>query len=235
MATCTTASRSAPRRVRVGWVRTRRCTYRSPAGPPRRPPAPRPGRRRVEPSSTPAGTSTTKVRSSRRRPSPRQSGHGRGDLLAGTAATRARRGGDHLAQDRLADPADLAGTLAVAAVIGRGAGPGPDARAGLAGLGQADGQLVVHPEHRLGELQVDGRLGVLALAGPASGPRRPYRPSRRRPEERVEEVAEAPAPNPAKGSRAPVPRRPRAPHARRRRTCRTGAGVPGPGGSRRPG
>ena len=56
-------------------------------------------------------------RSSRTRPSPRQSWHGRGDDAA--LALAARAGGDvhHLAQDRLADPPLLAGAVALRALL----------------------------------------------------------------------------------------------------------------------
>ena len=183
-------------------------------GPPRRPPAPRPGRRSVDPSSTPAGTSTTKDRSSRRRPSPRQSGHGRRDLLADAAAARAGRGRHHLAQDRLADPADLARTLAGAAGDRGGPGPGAGAGAGRAGLRQPHGQLVLDAEHGLGELQGQGRLGVLSLAGTASGVLAPLPPMpAAAPEEGVEEVAQPAAAE--AGERIARPRRPLLPRARR--------------------
>ncbi len=76
--TCRVACRSSPARSnRLSGV-TERWTNSEPLGPPRGPAGPRSASRRVEPSSTPAGTSTTKLRSSIRRPSPRQAGHGSG-------------------------------------------------------------------------------------------------------------------------------------------------------------
>ncbi len=70
--------RLSPSRSKRGSGVTARCTKSEPLGPPRWPAAPRSASRSVEPSSTPAGTSTVKVLSSMRRPSPRQSGQGCG-------------------------------------------------------------------------------------------------------------------------------------------------------------
>ena len=98
-------------------------------------------------------------------------------------------------------------------VIGRGAGPGAGAQAGLAGLGQAHGQVALHPEDRLGELQGHGRLGVLALPGSAPGPGpagHATHPAATAAEEGVEQVAE-PATEP--GERVPGSARARPRHA----------------------
>jgi hypothetical protein len=198
------------------------------ADPPRGPPAPRPGRRRVDPSSTPAGTSTTKDRSSRRRPSPRHSGHGDGISSPGALRTGTGRGRDHLAEERLADPADFTGPWQVLQVIGVVPGRAPT-RAGRARLRKADGQLVLDSEHRLVELEGESGLGVLTLAGP--GPRCPAasRPMPAGPEEGVEEVSQ-PAPTETSEGvtaepAAPAPRTPAAPNMsywRRRSGSRKG-------------
>src|SRR5690348_7158220 len=57
---------------------------------------------------------------------------GGGDLLSCTPTARAGRGGDHLPEDRLAHPSDLAGAVAHAAGDGCRPRPGAAAEAGLA-------------------------------------------------------------------------------------------------------
>ena len=130
----------------------------------------------------------------------------RGDLLTGAVAAGARRGRDHLAQDRLAHPADLAGAVADGAGDRRGPRPGAGAEAGLAGLRQPHGQLVVHAEDRLGELECHGRLGVLAPSGDRSGPGATAAratPPPPPPKKASKRSPSPPPPNPAKGSPAP--------------------------------
>ena len=86
-----------------------------PAAPPRRAAAPAPVMRSVAPSSTPAGTLTVSVRSSSRRPSPRQSGQGEVTISPMPLQRPHGRGRHHLAEDRLAHALDLARAPAVRA------------------------------------------------------------------------------------------------------------------------
>src|ERR671923_443471 len=72
----TSTSKLSPLRRNTGDSLTCVMTYRSPAGPPRSPASPFPGRRIREPSLTPAGMLTRYFLSSRSRPTPPQVGHG---------------------------------------------------------------------------------------------------------------------------------------------------------------
>ena len=72
----TSTSKLSPLRRNTGDSLTWQTTYRSPAGPPRMPASPLPGRRIFEPSLTPAGMLTRYFLSSRSRPWPLQVGHG---------------------------------------------------------------------------------------------------------------------------------------------------------------
>ena len=72
----TSTSKLSPLRLKIGDSLTCVTTYRSPAGPPRTPASPLPGRRIFEPSLTPAGMFTRYFLSSRSRPAPEQVGHG---------------------------------------------------------------------------------------------------------------------------------------------------------------
>ena len=83
--------------------------------PPRIGAEPAPVMRSVVPSSTPGGTSTVTARSSTRRPSPRQCGHGDSTVVAEPPAAMARRARHDLAEDRLAHPPELARAAAVGA------------------------------------------------------------------------------------------------------------------------
>ena len=161
------------------------------SGPPRGPAGPRSASRRVEPSSTPAGTSTTKVRSSIRRPSPRQAGHGSGMVcpVPGTARRpppsppgRGWTGG------RAADsPVPWQSGQLVGVV------PGPGPRRPLQ-VSQATGSRTASSprdaEGGLGEGQHQVHLGVGARLGP---PPAPAAATGHGAEERLEEVAQAAA------------------------------------------
>ena len=122
-------------------------------------------------------------------------GAGRGDLLTDAAASGARGGGDHLTQDGLPDPPDLARPVADAAGDRGRPGPGAGAGAGRAGLGQPHGQLVLNAEDGLGELQRHGRLGILPAPGTGPGHARiaAHTGAAAGPEEGVEEVADTAA------------------------------------------
>src|SRR4051794_1523953 len=72
----TSTSRLSPLRTNTGESVTWVTTYRSPAGPPRKPASPLPASLIREPSLTPAGMFTRYFLSSRRRPWPPQVGHG---------------------------------------------------------------------------------------------------------------------------------------------------------------
>src|ERR687898_241522 len=72
----TSTSKLSPLRLKIGDSLTRQTTYRSPAGPPRMPASPLPGRRIREPSLTPAGMLTRYFLSSRSLPCPPHVGHG---------------------------------------------------------------------------------------------------------------------------------------------------------------
>ena len=72
----TSTSKWSPLRRKTGDSLTLQTTYRSPAGPPRTPASPLPGRRIFEPSLTPAGMLTRYFLSSRSRPAPAHVGHG---------------------------------------------------------------------------------------------------------------------------------------------------------------
>ncbi len=109
------------------------------------------------------------------------------DGLAGAGAARAGHAGDDLAQQRLADPPDLAGPLAVRADHRLGARRGAPAGAGGAGGGQPDRDLLAAAEDGLGELQADPHLGV----GPGRRPATAAAPARHLAEERLENVTQA--------------------------------------------
>ena len=188
--TCTVAWRSTPDRSKTSSGSTARWTNRAPFGPPRNPAGPWPARRRVEPSSTPAGMSTVSVRVSVRRPSPAAVGARGLDRLAGALAALAGDRGDHLSEDRLAHPAQLAGPLALGAADHRGAGlgPGPLARVAVDRGGHLD--LALDPEDRLAEGELDDHLGV----GPrhrTGAPAAPRLGAAHAVEEGVEQVAQA--------------------------------------------
>src|SRR4051812_32621254 len=72
----TSTSRLSPLRAKIGESATWQITNRSPAGPPRSPASPLPGRRIREPSLTPGGMLTRYFLTSRSRPSPPHVGHG---------------------------------------------------------------------------------------------------------------------------------------------------------------
>ena len=109
------------------------------------------------------------------------------DGLADAGAARAGRAGDDLAQQRLADPPDLAGPLAVGADDRLGARRGAPAGAGGAGGGQADRDLLAAAEDGLGELEADPHLGV----GPGRRAAPAAAAARHLAEERLEDVAQA--------------------------------------------
>ena len=166
--TVSVVCRSSPWRSKRGSGVTARCTKSEPLGPPRCPAAPRSARRSVEPSSTPAGTSTVKVVSSMRRPSPRHSGHGCGIISPEPEqreqATLVTTWPSSDWRTRRSSPVPWQS----AQVIGRGARRRAPAGAGGAGHGQADRDLLAAAEDGLGELEAEPHLGV----GPRLGPRR---------------------------------------------------------------
>src|SRR5690606_33721815 len=82
------------------------------------------------------------------------------DDRAQRLAPGARAGGDHLAQDRLADPPDLAGTAAVGAGDRVRAGLGPRPLALAAHDRGADGDRRLGAEHGLLEVERDGRFEI---------------------------------------------------------------------------
>src|SRR5918994_1753220 len=85
----TSTSKLSPLRLKIGDSLTWQTTYRSPAGPPRRPASPLPGRRIFDPSLTPAGGLARDFFCSRRPPAP-----GRGALgRRARARAAAPRGG----------------------------------------------------------------------------------------------------------------------------------------------
>ena len=113
-------------------------------------------------------------------------------VLAVAAAAGARAGGDHLAEDRLADPAHLAG----AAALGAGLRVGARRRAG--GLARVARRPAVRTddrrlgaEHGLLEVEVDRDLEVAAPG--RTGPPRPpaAEGAAGAAEERLEDVADA--------------------------------------------
>src|SRR5581483_11410604 len=112
----------------------------------------------------------------------------RGDFLTRGAAALARAGGHHLPEDGLAHPPHLTRTPACRARRRGRPRPGAGRRARLARDSQAGAQVLVDAEHRLGELEVEHRLGVAPPpygAPPALGLAE-HRPA----EERLEQVAQ---------------------------------------------
>src|SRR5690606_39363043 len=80
-------------------------------------------------------------------------------------------GGNHLAEEGLPDPLDLAAAGALQARDRAGAGLGAGGLAGLAGHGRSDLDRLPRSEHRLVELEVDHDLEVCTprrAAGPAA-------------------------------------------------------------------
>ena len=120
-------------------------------------------------------------------------GTGAGDLLTRAGTTGADRARDHLAQDRLAHPAQLARALALPAPCGGGAGPGSAAVAPLAQCGDPHLDLALGAEHGLLEGEPQGELGV----GPPELGRPPPPPAAAEgagaAEEGLEDVAQAAA------------------------------------------
>src|SRR5271165_4888290 len=120
-------------------------------------------------------------------------------VLPGPLTPRARRGGDDLTEDRLADPADLARTLALGAADGRGARGRSRATAGLAVDGRVDVDVLLDAEDRVPKGQAHDDLGVGTrdrTGAPATaGPGHPA-------EESVEQVGEVAAEGVARSARA---------------------------------
>ena len=110
--------------------------------------------------------STLYVTSSVTRPSPRHVEHGVVDDLAETATSLARTRRDHLAEQALADPLDLAGPVALAAGHRLGVLAGARAVAGVAPHRQLELDVDLVAEHRLHEVDVDDDLDVLATGRP---------------------------------------------------------------------
>ena len=110
-----------------------------------RPAAPRPPRRSVEPESTPAGTSTWYVCSTRHPALATARRARRDDHLAEPAAARARCRRDHLAEQALANPLDLTAAAAVGARDGLRARPGAAAVAVLAAAAACAGSPAPSP------------------------------------------------------------------------------------------
>src|SRR5262249_42616385 len=80
------------------------------------------------------------------------------DRLTPAAAAVARRRGDHLAEDRLAHAAQLAGAAALRAGRGRRAGRSADAVAGLAADGCAQRHLLLGAEYCVLEVELGDQL-----------------------------------------------------------------------------
>ena len=92
------------------------------------------------------------------------------DDLAHAAALRARAGGDHLAEDRLAHAAHLTGAAALGARLRTGAGRGARGLARLARDRGANGDRVLTAEHGPFEVDLGHHLEVLAAGGPPRPP-----------------------------------------------------------------
>ncbi len=114
-------------------------------------------------------------------------------LLPDPLAARAGRRGDHLAEDRLADPTDLAGPLALGTADRRGARRRAGSPAGVAMHRGVHLHLLLDPEDGVtkGEAQHDLRVGPRDRAGAAPARRAAHPPHPA--EEGVEEVREASA------------------------------------------
>ena len=118
------------------------------------------------------------------------------DDLAEAAAAGARRRGDHLAEDRLADPAHLAGAAALGARLRVGA---RRRAAGLAGVARDRG---AHRHRRLGaehgllEVDVDRHLEVAAPGRAADRLARRHRSRRPPPPKNASKMSPTPPPNP---------------------------------------
>ena len=158
--------RLSPWRSKRGSGATARCTNSEPLGPPRWPAAPRSASRSVEPSSTPAGTSTVNVLSSMRRPSPRQSAQGSGIISPvppqREQATLVTTCPSSDWRTRRSSPVPWQSTQ----VTGLGARSGAPAGAGRARGREPDRDLLAAAEDGLGELEPEPHLGV----GPGLGP-----------------------------------------------------------------
>jgi hypothetical protein len=120
----------------------------------------------------------------------------RGDDLAETAAATAGAGGDHLAEQALADPLDLTAAAAVAAGDGLRSLAGTGAVAVATPGGQLQRHVDLVAEHRLLEGDVGDHLDVLATrrAGrPAGATAAERAAATATSEERLEDVTEATA------------------------------------------
>ena len=158
---------------------------------------------------------------------------GGGDLLAGAAAAGAGVRGDHLAEDRLADPTYLAAAAAHRAAGGRGADPGPRT-ARRWRRRSAGGRTAPSPTPKTASVNSRSMTDSASSPGRWTAPRPGPAPEGAGPaEEGVEEVAET-APT---RTRRRVRRHPRRPSRGRPRgrTCRSGDGARGPAAPRRRG
>ena len=207
---------ASPQQIRAPTGERRVCahpewTYRSPAGPPRRPPAPRPWSRKRGPFVDAArhlDDERPLLAAPALSPAVRA---GRRDLLARPPAARAR--GWRSPSDPRIDWRTRRTSPAAAAVAARdrgGPGSGAAPVAGGAGLRQPHDHLVLDPEHRLRELEGQRRPRRPRPSADRCGRPRPA-PAAPPPaaEERVEEVAETPAAEPGEGVTgrpAPPPR-----------------------------
>ena len=209
MAMCSSWCRSTPSRTKRDRGGPAGGRTGRPCGPPRRPAMPRPVRRSVDPSSTPPGTSTRKdfVLDG-------------GDPRPGSPGTgwrsprRCRRSvghgldGDHLAEDRLAHPADLA-----AAAAGRAASSAwcPPGRPSPPQVAQATGRRTDSSFSTPKTASVNSRSSTASASSPGrraapaprpalpNGPAPPKKASNRSPRpaaEAGEGVAGPPAPPP---------------------------------------
>ena len=128
---------------------------------------------RAWPSSMPAGMSTPSLRRCGRRPRPRQSGHGFSGMRAAAAALAARHRAHELAERRAHDLPHLAGAVALAAGVHRGAGRRAVALADLAGGRRAPGR------GRSGRRCAASARSIstaVCASAPASGPVAPPKP-----------------------------------------------------------
>ena len=146
--------------------------------------------------------STVSVRCSLRRPSPPTVGTRLLDELPGALAVLAGHRGDHLAQDRLAHPAQLARPLAFGTADGRRARPGPGTLTRVAVDRRLDLHLAGHAEDGLLEGEAQDHLGVRSRHRPGPSAPPAARGSAHPVEERVEQVAQAAGERVARGPAA---------------------------------
>jgi hypothetical protein len=149
------------------------------------------------PSSSPAGTSTRRVRSVGRGAPRPQSGHGSLDGAAGALAGRARGGGRQLPEGGAHDPLDLARPAAGPQLVG----PAPAADPLPSQVSQARGDVhldvAADPGDDLLQGELDDDQDVPAGLLPRAPARRQPRRTRRTAEERVDHVVDAAEPGAA--------------------------------------